>query len=317
MGKKKKKTKTMPNPMDCIPKYSQHPRSSPPKRRTDFSVFRCTPSLFNKDSSSDTHSGVLRLSKFTTNKLHEREMEGKQFSDGKLVRCSYSLEHRSVCSSEYSDVLGKEADSSVQDERLKPGSNRDASNEKTNPDVYPVNGSNSLLIPGRVVWARTDNQMWWPAETNLIIEEGSALSQPASDGRILVQFYGNRSSAWINPMTDISPFENSFEERSANSSRDFHKALKQALKRKEQVNSYLSSDRHSPCNQQNHSCDKWTSCTSSTTMDDFVLRGRGKRERKRKVHFDEVTFPLKSQKKSRRLKIMRYLGLVAPVGSPF
>lgn len=46
MGKKKKK-KTISNPIDCIPKHSQHSRSSPPKRRTDFSVLTSTPSLFN------------------------------------------------------------------------------------------------------------------------------------------------------------------------------------------------------------------------------------------------------------------------------
>ncbi|XP_027363164.1 uncharacterized protein LOC113870854 [Abrus precatorius] len=120
-------------------------------------------------------------------------------------------------------------------------------------------------------------------------------------------------------MIDISPFEDSFEERSTNPSRHFHQALKEALLRKEQLSFYkkLSSDKFSRCNRQNHSSDKWTSCTSSATVDDFLERGRGKRERERKVHFDDVTFPLKSEGKARRLKIMRYLGLVAPVGSPF
>ncbi|RDY01118.1 hypothetical protein CR513_15593, partial [Mucuna pruriens] len=312
---KKKRKKTIPNPIDCIPKYSQHPRSSPPKRRTDFSVFTCTPSLFNLDSSSDSHSGVLRLFNFTANSLQEREMEVTQFSDCTLVRCSYSQEDISVCSTEFSDVLVKGVDSAVQDEGLNPGTNRDASNEKIDLNGSPVHDSNSLVTPGSVVWARTDNQMWWPAE---IMEERTTLSDPTSDRHVLVQFYGNRSSAWINPVTDVSSFEDSFEERSTNSSKDFHKALKLALKRKEQLSScrILSSDKRSPRNQQNHSCDKWASCTSRET-DGFLLRGRGKRERKRKVHFDEVTLPLKSKRKARQLKIMRHLGLVAPVDSPF
>lgn len=44
---------------------------------------------------------------------------------------------------------------------------------------------------------------------------------------------------------------------------------------------------------------------------------RSKRERKPKVHFDEVSFPLYTSRKVRRFKIMRSLGLAAPVGSPF
>lgn len=38
--KKEKSQKIVP--IDCIPEYSQQPRSSPPKRRTDFSVFMCS-----------------------------------------------------------------------------------------------------------------------------------------------------------------------------------------------------------------------------------------------------------------------------------
>ncbi|CAI9261527.1 unnamed protein product [Lactuca saligna] len=46
-------------------------------------------------------------------------------------------------------------------------------------------------------------------------------------------------------------------------------------------------------------------------------RARSKRERKPKVHFDEVSCPLYTSRKVRRFKIMRSLGLAAPVGSPF
>ncbi|KAK7345472.1 hypothetical protein VNO77_16076 [Canavalia gladiata] len=299
MVKKKKKEKIIPNPIDCIPKYSPQPRSSPPKRRTDFSVFTCIPSLFNPGSSSDSYSRVLRLSNGNAKYLQGRKMEIKQFPNGTLVQCSYSQEQRSVCSTGFSDVLVKGVDSALHNEGL-----------------YPSSISNSLATPQGVVWARTASQMWWPAE---IMEERSTLSDPTSDGHVLVHFYGNHSRAWINPMTDISAFEDSFEERSINPSKDFHKALKQALHRKEQLSSCrtLSSDRCSHCNQQNHSSDKWTSCNSSATVDDFLQRGRSRRERKREVNFDEVTFPLKSERTTRRLKIMRYLGLVAPVGSPF
>ncbi|KAH7842830.1 hypothetical protein Vadar_009622 [Vaccinium darrowii] len=69
--------------------------------------------------------------------------------------------------------------------------------------------------------------------------------------------------------------------------------------------------------QRDQSPDKWNSSSSSRTESDCVERRRGTRERKPKVHFDEVTFPLRSMTKGRRYRIMRILGLAAPVGSPF
>lgn len=53
-GKKKKKT-----PIDRVPKHSQQPRSSPPKRRTDFSFFTSPSSL------SIPATGTIPLSHFT------------------------------------------------------------------------------------------------------------------------------------------------------------------------------------------------------------------------------------------------------------
>ncbi|KAK3226644.1 hypothetical protein Dsin_006506 [Dipteronia sinensis] len=112
-----------------------------------------------------------------------------------------------------------------------------------------------------------------------------------------------------------------FEERSCNSMEDFQYALKQALsQRKEHISSCQKSE--SPewsylPDQQDQLSDKGTSSISQGTGSDLPERGRCKRERKPKVRFDEVTFPHKSTRKDRRLKIMRYLGLIAPIGSPF
>lgn len=71
---------------------------------------------------------------------------------------------------------------------------------------------------------------------------------------------------------------------------------------------------------QDQSCDKGSSSNSSRIEDNdlHVDRGRGKRERKPKVPFDEeTTISVKATRKFRRMRIMRYLGLAAPVGSPF
>ncbi|KAL8154352.1 hypothetical protein V2J09_012112 [Rumex salicifolius] len=60
------------------------------------------------------------------------------------------------------------------------------------------------------------------------------------------------------------------------------------------------------------SFDKLKPTSSSTVEGDIINGGRGKRKKKPKVHFDELTNPEESVKKTRRLKIMRYLGLAAP-----
>ncbi|XP_062117394.1 uncharacterized protein LOC133831206 isoform X2 [Humulus lupulus] len=68
--------------------------------------------------------------------------------------------------------------------------------------------------------------------------------------------------------------------------------------------------------EQDFSSDKST-LSSNRAEDDIIERGRGKRERKPKLHFDDITCPLNPERKVRRLRIMRYLGLTPPVGSPF
>ncbi|KAG4916386.1 hypothetical protein JHK87_053943 [Glycine soja] len=245
----KKKTQTI-IPM---PKHSQQPRSSPPKRRTDFSFFTRSPSSFSNPtsgSSPGSSSGEVRLSNVASSSLQERKMVMKQFSEDIMVQCSIYQEGRPVCSSESFDTPVVEVDSAVQDEILNLGGHRAACNEKidiskmsesTRLESYVCDSSSLAATPGNVVWARTDGQVWWPAE---ILEETSALSNPGSGGHVLVQFYGNLPSAWIDPMTDISTFEDvslilfmSFEDKSNNPSEDFQQALKKALQRKAQLSS--------------------------------------------------------------------------------
>ncbi|GAV58928.1 hypothetical protein CFOL_v3_02461 [Cephalotus follicularis] len=69
--------------------------------------------------------------------------------------------------------------------------------------------------------------------------------------------------------------------------------------------------------QHDQSLNKWASSISSSNDGDFLGIERGKWDQKPKIHSNKVTFPLKSERKLRRYKIMRYLGLSAPIGSPF
>ncbi|XP_054795412.1 uncharacterized protein LOC129300845 isoform X2 [Prosopis cineraria] len=307
-------------PTDCIPNHSQQRRSTHQKRRTDFSVFmRNSASLSNPVSSHGSSSGEVRLDSVSASSVHEDRMKEEQFPEGTLVKCSGFYRDENL------DVPVTEVESVVRDEALDVGSNRDGQQGKNSTlkisestsQESPVTYSNCITItPGSVVWAKTSCQVWWPAE---IMEERPTLAGQVSDRHVLVQFYGNQPCARIDPAKDLSAFEDSYEERSSNPAKDFQDALEQALQRKEQLSSCrkLSPQGTVHSDLQDHSCEKWTSSASSKTIDDLKERGRGKRERKRKLHFDEVASPPKSERKARRLKIMRYLGLIAPVGSPY
>ncbi|KAK4799196.1 hypothetical protein SAY86_024561 [Trapa natans] len=81
---------------------------------------------------------------------------------------------------------------------------------------------------------------------------------------------------------------------------------------------FESPDTKTFSNQQQQSLGGLTLSNPTELEDESSERGRGKRKRKPKVHFDEeLDPPLKSVKKVRRLRIMRHLGLMAPLGSPY
>ncbi|WOL00009.1 hypothetical protein Cni_G08720 [Canna indica] len=177
------------------------------------------------------------------------------------------------------------------------------------------NSVNSWLAPGSVVWAKTPLQEWWPAE---VMDEGS-LHFPRNnhDGHVPVQLYGSKKHVWLEPTRDLSKFDYCYEERSKNPLQAFQEALNQALcnhvhrSRGATLGGCLKTAKIS---YHDDSCDAWQTSNRSS---DFAVEGRGQRKRKAKVHFDEIIHAEKPKRRVRRLRIMRYLGLMAPVGSPF
>ncbi|KAG6482488.1 hypothetical protein ZIOFF_059119 [Zingiber officinale] len=113
-------------------------------------------------------------------------------------------------------------------------------------------------------------------------------------------------------------FVQCFEERSKNPLQTFQDALKQALSKRAHLSPKASPNRHlngAKISYQPEKCDTWQS--SRKTSNSLDVEGRGQRKRKVKVHFDEMSRMPTSKRKVRRLRIMRYLGLMAPIGSPF
>lgn len=186
--------------------------------------------------------------------------------------------------------------------------------------LFPVaENTGSWLAPGNVVWAKTAYHEWWPAR---VMDKRDILDCTRSQhiGHALVQLYGNCELTWLDPVRDLSQFDYCFEERSKNPSEAFQDALKQALHKHVHTSSRALLRRCSnevKRSSQNGICDAQNPSNSSRMKDDSVEEGRGRRKRKMKVHFDELSSPEKPPRRMRRVRIMRYLGLIAPVGSPF
>lgn len=185
----------------------------------------------------------------------------------------------------------------------------------------PVSGNaDAWLRPGSVVWAKTLYHEWWPAEVvDGKFDRKCSGSQHA--GYVLVQLFGNNQQTWVDPIGDLSQFDHCYEERSINPLTAFQDALKQALCKHGHTSPRIQSDGSSgelkSSTPHEHSLDEWSTPSSSRTKDDFMEGGRGRRKRKLKIHFDELTFQEKPMRRLRRLRIMRNLGLAAPAGSPF
>ncbi|KAG0474659.1 hypothetical protein HPP92_014345 [Vanilla planifolia] len=171
------------------------------------------------------------------------------------------------------------------------------------------------LAAGEVVWAKTAHHGWWPAEVMDTRFLHGIDTQHAV--QVIVHLFALHERALVNT-EDLSEFINCFEERSKNPSEAFQDALGQALRKQ---NHERTRRRQVPCPLPTPSPtqnDLSNTSVSSSTKDDIDKeQGRGKRKRKSKIPFDELAFPDNPTRKVRRLKIMRLLGLAAPVGSPF
>ncbi|XP_057983391.1 uncharacterized protein LOC131168156 isoform X2 [Malania oleifera] len=282
MAKQRKRVKKQR--IDRLPMCFQQPRSPPRKRRTDFSLFFCSSSASS-----------------LTNSFHQDDRMdiGNIVSTCSRIQCKESKDGGRGFLSNVVEVPIAEVESVAQKTLSDPSNKRNFDEQQCDTaetlDFTPIKSqiteiNDVSITPGSIVWAKTACQMWWPAE---IMDETSTSANSRNqgiDGHVLVQYYGNHRSAWVDPTRDLSLLEECFEERSSNPMEDFQDALQEALGRKERINScgqlFGSPNGCSNSNRLDQSSDKWNSSSSSRTEDDFLGKGRGKRKRKPKVHFD-------------------------------
>ncbi|XP_007027502.2 PREDICTED: uncharacterized protein LOC18598075 isoform X4 [Theobroma cacao] len=299
-GKKKQKIKEL-NHIDNVPQFTKLSRKAASKAKRSSSSSPASPSTpgslpecsYDRDEASSVTLTSFDDKKDGRKKLHDsvycRKSWGKRpgfelnFYEFPVVESVALNKVSDPCSGR---IVQKVVEQDSDKKKLK------------------VTGSNGVCItPGNVVWAKTACQVWWPAE---IIGQRSILADSRiqhNEEHVLVKFYGIHNSAWVNAARDLSMLEDALVQR------------KEHIKSCRQLPRSHDSSSHS--DQQDRKSGKWTSSTSSKTGSNLVKQGGSKKEPKPTIHLDDATFPSKSAKGARRIKIMRYLGLTAPIGSPF
>ncbi|KAJ9555342.1 hypothetical protein OSB04_009956 [Centaurea solstitialis] len=218
--------------IDHIPKCFQLPRTpSASKPRTDFSLPICSSKDIELEplSSKEIQSSVIVGSSDTSND------KIRDIDDPSSTRSTEPESRRQETPTNCMELtvvksFGEKA-------QMQPCSNRNDEGRDDNATVLEFTPNRSQLTensevcatPGSVVWAKT-GQCWWPAE---ILGEKSSKSGSRVERHLLVQYFGKNGSAWVDPATDLSPFEECFKERSCNRAKEFQNALKQALHYKE------------------------------------------------------------------------------------
>ncbi|KAL8245192.1 hypothetical protein R6Q59_011450 [Mikania micrantha] len=299
--RKKKTDKT--KQIDHIPKWFQLPRSaSVSKPRTEFYLPICSFKELDLRRRKEIQSSVIvGGSDMSNDIIRDTADPFSALSSGPQVRRQKTLANGKQLPLADVKLFGQRS-------HFHPCSNseyRDDALEDTPSSSQLTENRETCTTPGSVVWAKTDGSFWWPAEI---------LGERSNQGPlVLVQHFGRQGSVWVDPTVDLSPLEECFEERRCNQAKEFQNALKQALLYKEYHRRFNDlSGSPGVADVLNHHDQLQERDNSSSSG-----RARSKRERKPKVHFDEVSCPLHTSRKLRRFRIMRSLGLAAPVGSPF
>ncbi|GMI79975.1 hypothetical protein HRI_001666600 [Hibiscus trionum] len=327
MANKKQKIKEL-NQIENVPKFAKLPRKAEPMNKRSSS---------SSSPASSSSPGSLQECFYDRDEASSATLinfDDKKDGHGRK-KVHDSVYYSKSCDKNRESVLNfyefpeVEAEPVALDKVSDPCSGRVVQKlveQKSDAKKFQVRGSNGVCItPGNAVWAKTACQVWWPAE---IIDIRPILADSRfqqTEENVLVKFYGEQKSVWVNSARDLSMLEDCFEERSCNSVENFQDALKQAIvQRKEHIKScrqfpgspysFSQSDR-----QDQKSAGKGASSISSKTCSNVVKVKQvgNKKEGKSTIRLDGTRHALKSGDGARRLKIMRHLGLTAPVGSPF
>ncbi|KHF98755.1 thsA [Gossypium arboreum] len=310
-GKKKQKVKGL-NQIENAPNFSKQSRKAEPM-----------PSSFSSPASPSA-SGSLQECSYDRDEASSVTLTNfNDKQDGNIVDDSIafsgSCDKRSRFVLNFYEFPALEAEPIAPDTASDPCSGRVVQNvveQKSDVKKLQVRGSTGVCItPGNAVWAKTACQVWWPAQNGLKFFHPISVAFNLENEVLTFSL--------LKPFSrDLSMLEDCFEERSCNLMENFQDALKQAIvQRKKHIKSCRqlpgSPDPFPQSDRQDKKSGKHASSLSSKTGSNLVGQVGNKKEGKPRIHLNGARFPLKSGEGPRRLKIMRYLGLTAPMGSPF
>lgn len=181
------------------------------------------------------------------------------------------------------------------------------------------------LARGRLLWAKMDPSPWWPVQ---IVDERTisrnCIFNDRIKGGVLARFYGSCIYAWVDPFAEP---EESFK---GSNRRAFEKALEEEmLLRSKIMQSSVepigkpNQEKPNPENSSQHTKPvgeglKIKICTRKRTKREELERIRNQGKEKEKVPSNEQDVMTDgSGKRTRRIKVLRHLGLAAPPDSPF
>lgn len=82
---------------------------------------------------------------------------------------------------------------------------------------------------GDMVWGKVKSHPWWPGQIFNEVFASSSVRRSRRDGYVLVAFFGDSSYGWFDP-AELIPFEENFIEKSSQTvSRNFIKAVEEAM----------------------------------------------------------------------------------------
>jgi len=183
------------------------------------------------------------------------------------------------------------------------------------------------FIHGQLVWAKFARFPWWPAQ---VTDERTVPVGTGGDHRsskdVLVRFFGTYDYGWVDPKVGLSDFNVKLQERSKIRKKALQKGIEEALDFRRTgklpdsfvVDAVEEEEPKTPPKKSNGNGVQENGNGKQYTPEDGGSEQRPARKRKPKVLYEEEErVQRKPERRLRRLRIMRQLGLAAPAGSPF
>ncbi|KAL4197265.1 hypothetical protein AMTRI_Chr04g250240 [Amborella trichopoda] len=173
----------------------------------------------------------------------------------------------------------------------------------TNHDVNDAERSSPPL--GVLMWVKIHDGLWWPAQVvdDKMVCDSNKLNDRI-EGGFLVRLYGSYDHLWVDPMIDRSEFEDIVKQNNYSEKETFRKVLELDIA-------------------ETKAGDKSKRKPAQSKGKDYTKEKKPKKcmveqdQKETKAASETRSLECSNDSGTRRVKMMRCLGLTAPPGSPF